>query len=416
MSVRAALSLVVMLTLALPVGASNVAAQQGDASRDPRVDLRWSREFPARQEPGGVAVAPRRSYVLLSPRHRGYGLHLARYNHHGHEMWDQGWIGRDHRAVKSVQGEAVAVSARHHAVLIAGHATCKHQGDAAGALGPVFVRKYSLHGERRWTHWIGTCPLRSSQRRVPPLSASGLDVLGSHVAVSFTRGHSWDCCPHHRKGHVALLGLDGATKWRTTLDFPLSRVSEVVTNDVALSPDSLTVSGAVMWGSHGADAFLVNLARSNGSVRWSHVTSGAVEPNIDEYWDVDTVGAAVFASGILDNAFEGGGSRGVVERWSSSGERAWRVPARRGAAPEVAALGDRSVLWSKPVWRHKTNHFIFAELRPGGAPAWRVNWTLPDHDYPGGYAFDATRHAAFGAADIIHNNRSFLRAWCWHLR
>lgn len=418
MKTRRALLLAVILALALPVSAAT--AEDSQTATAPRVDLRWSQTFPARQEPGGVAVAPG-GYVLLSPRHYSRGLHIARYNRRGHEMWDQGWIGRHHRAVKSVMGEATAVSARHNAVLIAGHATCRYQGEESGALGPAFVRKYTLRGQLRWTRWIGACPRRTADRRVPPLSVSGLDALGNQVAVSYTHGYSGDCCVHHRKGHVALLGLNGATAWRTMLDFPLPRVKEVVTNDVALSSHSVTVSGAVMCGSHGSDAYLVNLSRFSGSTSWRHVNNGrseseAAEATNDEYSDLDAVGDVVFAAGALDIPFEGGRSRAILERWSVSGERAWHVRTGSGAAPSVAALQDGSVLWSNPVWGRTANSYVFGKQHPQGESAWKVAWKLPERDYPIGYAFAANRHVAFGAADIIHDSRDFLQTWCWHLR
>ena len=410
---RRVLSLVALVPLALSASVGIGAAQQSEAAPAPRVHLQWSLEFPARQDPVGLSIAPHHSYVLVSPRHHGYGLHVTRYDHRGREMWDHGWIG-SHGAVLSVQGEASAVSSRHDAVLIAGHATCRYQGDDPGALGPVFIRKYTLNGDRQWTRWIGSCPRRSSDREVRALSVSGLDISGRRAAVSFTEGNAFDCCEHHRKGQVALLGLNGSLKWRTTLDFPLSRVWEVVTSDVTVSQNSLTVSGAVMWDEHGADGFLVNLSRATGSVRWRRVASGATEANNDGYQDLDSVGPVLFATGTFDDAFEGGGARGTLERWSTSGERTWRVRIRPYA--QVSALQDRSALWSVPVSRHNAHAIMLARQRPQGASAWRVHRDLPDGGFPVGYAFDATAHFAFGAADIVLDNRDFLQAWCWHLR
>lgn len=414
MKVNRVLSLTVMVALAIPTSVGNAELQQSGAEQDARIDLRWSRVFPVRQDPGGVSIAPHHSYALLSPRHNFDGIHIARYNHRGHEMWDHGWIGHHLPAVRSVVGEATAVSARHHAVLIAGHAICRYQDDDLRGLGPVFVRKYTLAGHRRWTRWIGTCPPRSSDRQEPALSVSGLDVGGDQAAISFTKGYSADCCVHHRKGYVALLGLDGSVRWRTRVGFELPRLDEVVTSDVAMSPRTLTVSGEVMWDSNGADGFLVNLSRASGSVRWRHVTSGTSEANNDGYQDLSAVGDLLFATGTLDDAFEGGGARGVLERWSTSGERVWRTVIRPYA--QVSALKDRSAVWSVPHWRPKATHIVFARHRRDGTSAWKVRWPLAQGRLPVGYTVDVTRHFAFGAADVIDDNRDFLQIWTWHLR
>jgi len=387
-------------------------ASTSSTTQATHVDLRWSQTFKPRGAPLAVAKAPDKSLLRVATLDSFDGFELTRTSRQGPHIWSRTWRGPG-GSFRGVNANALAVSRANHAVLVAGQATCLFQGESPGSPGPVFVRSYDLGGDLRWTRWVGDCPTRSNHRHVRALSVAGLDVWSGGLAVAFTQGHSSDCCPHFRRGHVVAFGFDGTALWRTELNFPRRTVKEVVTSDVAAAGQLLVVSGSIIRNRYGSNAYLVALSTDRGNVKWRQVTNGKTEPNNDQYLDLDATNGAIFASGTVDDVFEGGGGRHIIERWSTSGLREWRASVPSNAT--VAAQSDHSVLWSGPVSRQgKPDQIAFGQQRASGSTGWRDRWTLPRRTYPYDYSFVAWKEQGFSTAEVAGPNKKwFLQTWAW---
>lgn len=373
----------------------------------------WTEIFHQLDEPVAVATARRTSAVTLTGLDRTAGLRVSRVDARGHAIWTHVWRGPG-GSVGRVVGRDVAVSAYHRSVFVAGQAVCRHQGDAV-YLGPVFVRRYRLDGAREWTRWIGDCPSSAADRHIRSLDLTGVAANHDGVAVTFTQGKSFDCCPHHRRGHVVVFGTNGTLTWRKTLNFPGPRQSEVVTADVTTSGRALVMSGTVVRRGSGSDAFLLGLSREDGSALWRAVVQGQSEPNVDEYKALDSAAHSVFAVGLRDDTFEGGGGQAFLERWTPDGVRQWRAQIPSAYA-SVAALNDGSVLWSASIWRRdQRDQLAFGRQTHGGGVAWRDRWTFPRGSTTFDYDFAAMKHTGFSLALVSHHQppREYVQLWRW---
>ena len=409
-----ALGVGLALGLSMVLGVTPMISAAESAATDTGVHQRWTQTFPARLDPVAVAAAPHRTSVAFTTLPRNQGVATLRYGPRGHIRWNHVWRGPGGR-VKRLTPQAVTVSRQSRSVLVAGQAVCRFQGDAIGLQSTLFVRRYTLGGDRRWTHWLGRCPPKSSDRHGRILSVSDVDVWANRVAVAFTQGHSFDCCVHHRKGHVAVLGLHGNQRWHKRIRFPSSDASEIVTAGVAGTRRIVAVSGTVDHGVNGSDSYLVALSAIDGSAQWRRVLTGHSDPNRDEGHFLDAASGAIFMTARFDDVPEGGGGHVSLQRWNTSGERAWR--ARLPTLGIVSAQHNRSVMWSGAHYkndRHTT--FAVGLQRPSGIVGWRDRFALPRGDYPVGYAFAATRQVGIGGAFVMGSPGARLQIWAWRWR
>ncbi len=201
LSVLGAVAVSVALVL---TGVSSDGMPSASAKWDGHLNSSGSR-FEAKRESGPVGDGPtweRRDSVLRNDL-KGFGLH--RMSRTGSDLWGSKWV-IDSEPLSRLIPEAVAVNKRHRAIVVAGHGVCRSEEARREDRGPIFLRSYTLAGERRWTEWIGQCPSHSSSHTPRALHVTGADSWRDHLVVSFTQGTSFDSGVQSRRGTWSPIG------------------------------------------------------------------------------------------------------------------------------------------------------------------------------------------------------------------